>query len=807
MKNLNDSQIVHESLLVAFIVCLILCSCSAEGLQKQKEPIAATCPRQQILLDANWLFHLGEISSNDVVATAYNDSDSNNSTQWQHVDVPHDYVLDGTYNKTNDAKHGYLPLEIGWYRKHFTIPAGEQNQRRILRLDFDGVFRDSEVWVNGHFLGEHQSGYTPFSYDITQIANPGEDNVIAVRVDPRQFEGHWYEGGGIYRHVRLTVLPPLHVAEYGTYVISTVPNGDQGADVQANLTIETTVQNEQPRPANYRIVSEVFAPDGKLVALEKTNATVPANGQSQTIQKTTVEKPQLWSIKSPNLYQLRTTVLQDGPLVDVTTTTFGIRTIRYDADKGFFLNGRHVEIQGTANHQDFAGVGIAVPDSLQPWRVAKLKAMGCNAWRTAHNPPSGALIDACDRMGMMVMDENRHLGDSYEGHSPHGTIATNLSDLATMILRDRNHPSIIMWSLCNEEGLRQRPEGRRLFAAMKTVVHRYDNTRPVTCAINSDALTNALTDEDLIGVNYRYRDYNGIHAADPHIAMFGSEANNQKTTRGEYAIEDDRASGMCSSYNLSDRTWLEQETRPYICGSFTWTGFDYKGEPNPYNWPDVSNNTGLMDCCGFRKDKYYYFESCWSDKPMVHIMPGSWNWHGKEGQNIRVLAFSNAKKVELVLNGNSLGTKDMPHNDYVEWEVPYQPGDLVAKAYLDGHTVATDVVETTGVESKIQVSPDRTTLQANAEDAVVVPISILDAQGRVVPDSDNRVTFQLDGSGKILGVSNGNPADHDTDKSNQRNAFHGHCMVVIEAGNQPGTIHLTATSPGLGSTSVTFDVE
>jgi beta-galactosidase len=289
--------------------------------------------------------------------------------------------------------------------------------------------------------------------------------------------------------------------------------------------------------------------------------------------------------------------------------------------------------------------------------------------------------------------------------------------------------------------------------------------------------------------------------------MFGSEANNQKTTRGEYAIEDDRASGMCSSYNLSDRTWLEQETRPYICGSFTWTGFDYKGEPNPYNWPDVSNNTGLMDCCGFPKDKYYYFESCWSEKPMVHIMPGSWNWHGKEGQNIRVLAFSNAKKVELVLNGNSLGTKEMPHDDYVEWEVPYQPGDLVAKAYLDGHTVATDVVETTGVESKIQVSPDRTALQANAEDAVVVPISILDAQGRVVPDSDNRVTFQLDGPGKILGVSNGNPADHDTDKSNQRNAFHGHCMVVIEAGNQPGTIHLTATSPGLGSTSVTFDVE
>ena len=416
---------------------------------------------------------------------------------------------------------------------------------------------------------------------------------------------------------------------------------------------------------------------------------------------------------------------------------------------------------------------------------------------------------------MMVMDENRHLGDSYEGHSPHGTTATNLSDLATMILRDRNHPSIIMWSLCNEEGLRGRPEGERLFAAMKRVVHLYDNTRPITCAINADWLTNGITDEDLIGVNYRYRNYDKIHKANPRFAMFASEANNQKTTRGEYAS--DKSAGMCSSYDLSDKTWLEQVNRPFICGSFTWTGFDYKGEPNPYGWPDVSNNTGLMDCCGFPKDKYYYFESCWSDKPMVHLMPGSWNWPGKEGQNIRVLAFSNAKQVELFLNGHSLGTKDVPHDDYAEWEVPYQPGQLVAKAYGPQstihspksdplQTVATDTVETTGAPARIDLSPDRTILRANAEDAVVVPVSILDAQGRVVPDAASRVMFSLSGPGQILGVSNGDPADHDTDKSNHRNAFHGHCMVLIEAGAQGGTIQLTASSPGLDSGVVTFKV-
>jgi len=785
-------------------------------------------PRQQIPLDSDWLFHLHDIPGNEATALAYDD------TPWQHVDVPHDYVLDGAYDRTNDEKHGYLPVEIAWYRKHLTVPASGQG--KILRLDFDGVFRDSEVWFNGQFLGEHPSGFTPFSYDVTKIAKPGAENIIAVRVDPRQFEGHWYEGGGIYRHVRLTVLSPLHVAQYGTYIISTVPEPvGQSASVTATITIQTTVQNEQPQTANYQILSQLIAPDGELVATIKTGATAPASGQTQTEQKTTIQNPQLWSLDTPNLYQLRTTIQQSSDregapianqpgrddegahqsVIDTTAATFGIRTLRYDPNKGFFLNGQHVEIQGAANHQDFAGVGIAVPDSLQPWRVEKLKAMGCNAWRTAHNPPSDALLDACDRLGMMVMDENRHLGDAYTSHSPHGTTATNLSDLATMILRDRNHPSIIMWSLCNEEGLRQRPEGRRLFAAMKQVVHRYDNTRPITCAINSDSLTNRIADEDIIGVNYRYRDYDKIHQANPDFAMFGSEANNQKTTRGEYA--GDKSTGMCSCYDLSDRTWLEQADRPFICGSFTWTGFDYKGEPNPYGWPDVANHTGLMDSCGFPKDKYYYFESCWSDKPMVHIMPASWNWPDKKGQDIRVLAFSNARQVELFLNGKSLGTKDVPHDDYAEWEVPYQPGRLMAKAYNslqtaadpdpDPQTVATDVVETAGAPAQIELSPDRTTLRANAEDALVVPVSILDALGRVVPNSNNRVKFDLSGNGRILGVSNGNPADHDPDKSNQRNAFHGHCMVVIEAGAQPGTIQLTASSPGLRSAPIDFSVK
>ncbi len=506
------------------------------------------------------------------------------------------------------------------------------------------------------------------------------------------------------------------------------------------------------------------------------------------------------------MYQLRTTILQDGKAVDSTTTTFGIRTIHYDPDKGFFLNGQHVEIQGTASHQDFAGVGIAVPDSLQAWRVQQLKNVGCNAWRTAHNPPSEALLEACDRMGMMVMDENRHLGDCYSHHSPKGTTAADLSDLATMIQRDRNHPSIIMWSMCNEEGLQGTPEGAAIFSEMMKMVHRYDTTRPITSAMNAgfQAKRGDADVEDIIGVNYNENALDPIKKRHPDKPMFGSEDTNDKTTRGQYA--DDRAAAMSSCYNLSDVRWLEVQTRPFMAGSFTWTGFDYKGEPNPYGWPDISNNTGLLDVCGFPKDKGYYFQSCWTDKPMVHLMPSTWNAPAKEGENVRVIAFSNAKQVELFLNGKSMGVKDMPHDGHLEWQVPYEPGQLLAKGLTDGKTVATDDLQTTGAPARIELTTDRTTLLANDQDAVVASVSILDEKGRLVPDASNRVTFQLTGGGRMLGVGNGNPADHDTDKADQRKAFHGHCIVVLQAGAQPASLHLTATSAGLESGSVSLTV-
>ena len=777
--------------------------------------------RRRTLIDADWRFHRGDVtSSNEVIAI-----DFDGERTWERVQLPHDYQLDGKYEPdppgttrtTDSRRRGYLPVEVAWYRKHFSIP--ESDEGKILQLEFGGILRDSQVWLNGQFLGNHASGYTGFYFDITKVARCGADNVLVVRVDPRQREGWWYEGSGIYRHVHYTAMAPLHVANYGTYVISTVPNGNEGANAEAEITVQTTVKNSGMPSAVCGVVSEIVGPDGTSLATIKSEEPMAAAGQREMVQHATLKHPRLWSLETPHLYQLRTTILQAGHPVDSTATAFGIRTIHFDADKGFFLNGKHVKIYGVANHQDFPAVGAAVPDSLQSWRIEQLKRMGCNGWRTAHNPPNEALLGACDRLGMLVMDENRHLGGASGDKTLPGSSYTNLDDLAWMIQRDRNHPSVIMWSMCNEEGKMQgTPEGAKIFSAMKELVFRYDKTRPVTSAMHGGWMGAGFTlVEDLIGVNYHPNQYDEIHRANPRLPMYGSETANTKTTRGVY--ENDSSNGWASAYNMIDTKvdgkfspgicingWPAVASRPFMAGSFTWTGFDYKGEPNPFGWPDISNNTGLMDICGFPKDKYYYLQACWSDKPIVHLMPMTWNWPGKEGQNIRVVTFSNARQIELFLNGKSLGTKAMPQDGFLEWQVPYQPGRLLAKASTDGKTVTTEQLETTDAPAKIQLSPDRTVLHGDGQDALVVPVSILDAKRRVVPYANNRVSFQLSGGGRILGVGNGNPSDHDSDRASERNAFHGHCIVIIEAGAKPETVQLTATSPELTKASVTFRV-
>jgi len=711
---------------------------------------------------------------------------------WQTAHLPHDFLVQGKFDAGADRNHGYLPATTGWYRKSFNLPASDKG--RSLWIEFEGVFRDSFVWLNGQFLGRHPGGYTSFRYDISRAANFGGVNVLAVHVDPRHFEGWWYEGGGIYRHVWLNAASPLHVAPWGTFVSAELPEpGADGEAAPATLRIRTALVNEGASAQGAALVSKVMDDAGKVVATASLPVSLDAGARREFQQQVIVREPRLWSLETPRMYQLVSTIEEGGQPLDSLKTPFGIRTIRFDAEKGFFLNGKAVKIRGVCNHQDFAGIGIAVPDTLEYWRVRKVQEMGANAWRMSHNPPTPSLLDACDRLGMLVMDENRHLSDSPD----------NLAEVAGMVERDRNHPSIIMWSMCNEQPEAGSEAGGRTFAAMKATVLQYDPTRPVSSAMNGGWFGHGFTDvEDLMGINYAIEVYDRFHREHPKMPMFASETASTTTTRGEYA--DNKQQGFMSSYYVTDWTWAAVVERPFMAGSFVWTGFDYKGEPSPCDWPSINSHFGIMDMCGFPKDNYYYYLSWWKTQPVMHLMP-HWNWPGREGRDIRVIAFSNCRRVELFLDGQSLGVQEIPRYGHPEWTVKYRPGTLTAKGYdAAGQISASDAVATTGEPASLRLTSARTELTADGEDLTPVEVDVLDAHGRIVPTADNLVTFKVSGPGYVAGVGNGNPADHDPDKADYRRTFHGKCLVVLGAGESTGPIRLVATSPGLPSATLSL---
>ena len=753
-----------------------------------------------------------------------------NDAAWRVVHLPHDYVLESAFTPKGDASHGSLIPTPAWYRKTFTLPASDRGQ--ALWLDFDGAYRDSKVYLNGTLLGEHPCGYTPFRYDISQAARYGGRNVLAVQVSPQHEEGWWYEGGGIYRHVWLNVADPIHVAPWGTFVTTKMAEpGPDGSVSPAVVSVSTAIGDTIPDPNaahrtaalgvnSYRLMTRIFDPAGKVVATAET--PFGAEAHPQIAQQIAVPRPALWSIETPRLYRLHTEIRHGDQVTDATDTPFGIRTIRFDAEKGFFLNGRPVKIKGTCNHQDFAGVGVAMPDSLLYWRVKKLKEMGSNAYRMSHNPPTAELLDACDRLGMLVMDENRHLGDTESGKASLNTPYADLHEVQSMVLRDRNHPSVIMWSMCNEEGIQGTPHGRDIFAAMKRAVDAVDGTRPVTCAMNGgyDSAVGITSVEDLQGINYNSGGYDGFHKAHPTMPLYGSETSSEVGTRGIYATtqfdhyQGEPSKGYVAAYDINpvpwgqsaEEGWKTIADRPFVAGGYVWTGFDYKGEPTPFGWPDINSNFGIMDQCGFPKDAYYYYQSVWGDKPVVHILP-HWNWAGKDGQPIDVWAYSSAAHVELFLNGTSLGAKDMPPNGHLAWAVPYAPGTLEARGVdAAGKVVATDKVETTGAPAALRLTTDRTALMADGEDLTMVEVDVVDAQGRIVPTADNLVTFEVTGAGHVAGVGNGDPSDHGPDKASYRHAFNGKCLVIVGAGEQPGSIRLTAVASGLKGAGLSMKV-
>lgn len=717
-----------------------------------------------------------------------------NDKKWRKLDLPHDWVVELPFDG-NNVSHGRKGIDpakgtnIGWYRRTFNLAKSDKG--KILWVEFDGVYRNCLVWINGHCLGRHTSGYSSFYYDITKFAKFGGKNVLAVRVDATREEGWFYEGGGIYRRVWLVKLSPVHIGHWGTFVTSEV------SEQFAEVTAETTLRNDSEKPAVCKLITNIVDADGKTIA-ESSEEFITLEPASEKIieKKIKISEPILWSLENPYLYRLISSVESGKKAADSYETVFGIRTIKWDANEGFLLNGKKVVIKGTCNHQDHAGVGSAVPDRLNEWRIERLKEMGCNAYRSSHNPPTPELLDACDRLGMLVMDENRRFDTTPE----------ILGQLERLILRDRNHPSVVIWSLGNEEfGIQGEEIGEEICRTMQDLVHKLDPTRPATVAMNGDWGKGFSKVIDVMGFNYySSKDNNAdeYHKNFPATPCVGSEEASTLCTRGCYAK--DANAGFMSAYDkegpewgsTAEEWWNYYTERPWIAGGFVWTGFDYRGEPTPYDFA-YSTQFGIMDTCGFAKDNFYYYQAWWSDKTVLHILP-HWNWAGREGEKIEVWVHSNCDEVELLLNGKSLGRKIMKPNSHLEWMVLYESGVLLAKGYMQGKLAAQNKVETTGGPYAVVLIPDRAEINGNGEDVSIITAAAVDKDGRTVPVADNEINFSIRG-GKIIGIGNGNPNTTESDKQPKRKLFNGLAQVIVQSGKKAGIIELTAESAGLKS--------
>jgi len=774
--------------------------------------------RWRSLLDSDWRFHFGHAAdaTKDFGYSGQSlfsktggmfepSKPEFNLADWQSVDLPHDWAVELPF--VNDPvlqSHGYKPLgrefpetSIGWYRRSFKL--GPTEGKRKLSLQFDGVFRDSVVALNGIYLGRHESGYVPFSYDISDFVNPDGENVIVVRADATLGEGWWYEGAGIYRHVWLNATEDLHVAQDGMFVRSNVQGG------AADVLISTEIENDSDLARTFRLRVAISDPNGAAV-VQQESAPVEIGGRSRALveQTLSVKNPALWSLEHPNLYRATAVVEANKSEVDHHATTFGIRTVEFDAKRGLFLNGQPVKIKGTCNHQDFAGVGTALPDRIHEYRVQKLKEMGSNAYRMSHNPPAPELLEACDRLGMLVLDETRMMSSSAEG----------LRQMETIARRDRNHPSIFMWSIGNEESdVQGNDTGRRIVTSMRSLIRRLDPTRPVTEAMNDSWGKGLSAVVDVQGFNYHSgENMDAFHSQFPQQPTIGTETASTVSTRGIYA--NDRHLGYVSAYDVNVPAWAQSAEywwkvyaeREYVAGGFAWTGFDYRGEPTPYDWPCINSHFGIMDMCGFPKDNYFYYQAQWLEGLVLHLFP-HWNWQGSEGREIDVWCYSNLEQVELLVNGKTLGRKSVPRYGHVEWKVPYVAGRVEARGYKGGKPVISDVQQTTGPATRLIITADRRSIQGNGRDVSLLHIQALDSAGLRVPTAANPIRFETEGAGRLIGVGNGDPSSHESDKADHRSLFNGSCLAILQSGAEAGDLKVTASSPGLQPANMVIQIE
>ena len=770
--------------------------------------------------DRGWKFHQGDASGAEQLG--YDDAG------WRRLDLPHDWSIEGPFDQNHPCGGGggYLPGGVGWYRKVFRLPPTATGS--TVWIEFDGVYKNADVYLNGHHLGFHPYGYTSFHYDLTPYLNRDGTNILAVCVDDStQPDARWYTGAGIYRHVWLSAMAPLHVAHWGTFALT-----HQITAEFARLEVLTRVQNETAVEKLCTLVTRIVDPEGNTVAEHQAVHPIAASGEHTFAQRLFVEQPRLWSVEDPYLYTVCNVVKEGNEEVDDDRVPLGIRDIRFDADRGFFLNGKQVKLNGVCLHHDGGCVGAAVPERVWERRLKLLKAMGCNAIRSSHYPPAPEFLDLCDRMGFLVMDESfdewKRGKFLYGYHDYYDEWAAE--DMRSMLRRDRNHPSIVLWSVGNEIPEQSHPEGPAMLQELIEIVRQEDPSRPVTSACDHMSSPTPTLPEfaallDVVGYNYvdrwgelKERCYADDRHRFPGRKMIGSENSSIGGIRGDYSLTQS-AHSWYSPYHSRmigpEQLWKFTRMYEYVAGDFMWTGIDYLGETR---WPHKNASSGVIDTCGFPKDGYYFYQSQWTIAPMLHLFP-HWTWPGREGEVIPVICYTNCESVELFLNGKSYGIKAcaLPRPGmtgrgwnpqpprvhlttadlHLAWDVPYEPGVLKAVGRRNGEIVAVQEIVTAGPAARIELAADREVIAADGRDVAHVTVRILDAQGHPVPVADNLITFQVEGEGRLIGVDNGNPASHEPFQASQRRAFNGLCLGIVQATETAGEIRVEARSQGL----------
>ena len=760
--------------------------------------------------DMNWRFHLGDIANAE--SCTYPDQN------WRMLNLPHDWSIEGSFKPDNPSGHqgGLLPGGIGWYRKKFNITGKKEKKYFIV---IDGAYKNSTVYINGYRLGTRPYGYATFQYDMTSYVQNGE-NILAVKIDnSKQPDSRWFTGAGLYRHVWLITTSPIHVSQWGTFV--TTPKVSYK---EATVNVVTTISNETKEKEKLKIISTIFDNSGKVVSSHTQLCKTILNAEYVVNTTFKIGSPMLWDIDNPNLYQLVTKVFQDKELKDTYSTIFGIRSIAFRADSGFFLNGKSLKILGVCNHHDLGCLGAAINDRALERQLELLKSMGCNGVRCSHNLMAPELLYLCDKMGFLVMDETFdcwYIGKDAAPFGFHNYFKDwHDREIADMVLRDRNHPSVIFWSIGNEikeQWFPKSTNGGEIARELVSIVKKYDQTRFTTSAFNfiRDAEPKGMTAAvDVVGFNYSIDAYDEIQKKHPDWFYLASETTSQFDSRGVYhftldtlvkIFPDCQASAFddAGGGTTHEEAWLAVKNRPWMSGMYIWTGFDYMGEPSPYQQQAVSSYFGIFDLCGFPKDSYYFYKSQWTKDPMVHLLP-HWNW--KEGQLVDVVDYTNCYEVKIYLNNQLLETKNFVNTKKLalRWKVPFKPGVIKAEGYLNHKLVATDIVRTADDPSYVNLTADRSSIHADGKDLSFITVKITDKNGTLVPDSDNLVHFEIEGEGKIVGVGNGNPMSLEAAKGMERRAFSGMCQVIVQSTCKEGTIVLKASSLGLKNSNITL---